>query len=155
MARTAKSDTHLLALSANWQALFITAVVVGWLSMVTSMLWTFIRSPYIGAGTWTFQVTTWLHPVAFLIVAFAILGHYRPIMKRVFMACFATVIGMALYGTVAMWEEQAWSNYLTQHPVAASDTSLWSAFGNEWTMMLIGLAVFAGGLYLMTRKLRR
>jgi hypothetical protein len=155
MARTAKSDTHILALSANWQALFITATILGWLSMVTSIFWVFIRSPYIGTGTWIFQITTWLHPVAFLIVAFMLLGHYQPVVKRVFMACFATVIGMALYGAVSTWEEQVWSNYLSQHPVLASDTSLWSSFGNEWTMMLAGLAVYTGVLYLATRKSRR
>lgn len=155
MARTSKSDAHLLQLSANWQALFITAAVLAWLSMVASTLLSFAVSRYFSSGTWAFQISLWLQPVAFFVVAFMLLAHYRQVIQRIFVSCLAVVIGMALYNAAALWEEQAWSSYLTQHPVAATDASWWSAFGNEWTMMLAGLAVYAGGLYLATRKARR
>lgn len=155
MARTAKSDAHLLTLSANWQALFITGVLLAWLSTLTSTLLVLTRG-YVGGGTWVFQLTTWVHPIVFFVAAFVLLAHYRPVMKRVFMACFATVTGMALYSAVAIWEQQAWYSYYTvAHPVAANDTSWWTAYGNDWTMMLASLVIFAGGLYLATRKSRR
>lgn len=155
MARTAKSGAHLLALSANWQAMFITAAALGWLSMVAMTLLSYAVSHYFSFGTWLFQITLWVQPVAFAVVAFVLLAHYRQVVQRIFMSCLAATIGMALYNTAYLWEVQAWSNYLSLHPISPTDTSLWSAFGNEWTMMLIALAVFAGGLYLMTRKSRR
>lgn len=155
MARSAKSDAHLLTLSANWQALFIAVTIIGWLSMITAMLLTFSVVHYFSAGTWAFQITVWLQPLAFFIVAFLLLGQYRPAVKRLFMACLASTIGMTLYGVVAMWEQRLWFNYTALHPIAGNDTSWWSAFGNDWVMMLVGLAVFTGGLYLATRKSRR
>lgn len=155
MARTAKSDAHLLTLSANWQALFITAAVLGWLSMVAMTLLSYAESHYFSLGTWLFQMTLWAQPLAFAMVAFFLLTHYRQVIQRIFMSCLAATIGMALYNAAYIWEVQAWSNYLSLHPISPTDTSIWSAFGNEWTMMLVGLVIYTAGLYLTTRKLRR
>jgi hypothetical protein len=155
MARTAKSDAHLLVLSANWQALFITAAVLGWLSMVAVTILSYATSRYFSTGTWVFQITLWVQPVVFFVAAFVLLAHYRQVVQRIFMACLSATIGMALYDAASLWEERAWSNYLALHPISATDTSMWSAFGNEWTMMLVGLAVYVGGLYIVTRKSRR
>lgn len=151
-----KSSAHLMSLSASWQALFITAGIVSWLSMVAAMILNFMESRYVSGGTLTFQITLWMQPVVFLLIAFALLGHYRPLMKRIFMSFLAASIGMALYGSVVMWGHALWNNlYALQHPVGFYDTSWWSAFGFDWTMMLAGLVVFGAGLYVATRKARR
>ena len=149
------SRSHVINLSANWQALFIVATVLGWLSLVVSMVYTFGTSGYISTGTWLFQITTWLLPLVFFAAAYIQLGQYSARMHRIFVACLASSIGMALYGVVATWEYRLWSAYTFTHPIAADDTSLWSAFGNEWLLMGASVVVFAVGLYLATHLSRR
>src|SRR5690348_2541816 len=97
MARLAKSDAHVLLLSANWQALFITATFLSWLSLVGVTLLSFVQSGYIGAGTWAFQITTWVLPVAFLVAGFILLGEYVQFGKRLFMACLSATIGLSIF----------------------------------------------------------
>ena len=155
MARRAQRDTHVILLSANWQALFITATFLSWLSLVGATLLAFMQSGYISAGTWAFQITTWLLPVAFLVIGFALLGQYAPFGKRLFIACLAATIGASIFYAVDTLENRVWYTYIATQPAGAHDMSWWSAFGNEWTVMLIGLAVYAGGLYLATHKTRR
>jgi len=154
MARSIQSDTHLLALSANWQALFVTATFLSWLSLVGVTLLAFMQSGYISAGTWAFQITTWALPVAYLVAGFVLLGQYVQFGKRLFMACLAASIGMSIFYAVDTLENRLWFTYIATQPAGIHDTSWWTAFGNEWTMMLIGLAVYIGGLYLATRKSR-
>ena len=149
------SRSHVINLSANWQALFITATVLGWLSMIVSTVFTFGTDGYINTGTWLFQITTWLLPLVFFAVAYVQLGRYQAAMQRIFVACLASTIGMALYGVLATWEYKIWIAYTFTHPVSANDTSVWSAFGNDWLMMASGVVVFAAGLYVATRLSRR
>ena len=155
MARKAQTEAHVLLLSANWQALFMTAAILGWLSLVGATLFSFMQSGYISAGTWAFQITTWALPVAFLVVGFALLGRYAPFGKRLFMAFFAATIGMSIFYAVDTLENRAWFTLIATQPAGVNDTSWWTAFGNEWTMMVAGLAVYAAGLYIATRHARR
>lgn len=155
MARSRKPVDETTAVSAHWQSLFITAVVVAWLSQIAYMLLRGIAT-YTSSGTWAFQISLLLFPLAFFVIAFAILSHYTHPIRRLFMACLASVIGVVFYSIVAQWEVWLWSDWYTYyHPISASDTSWWTAFGNDWALMLLSLLVFAAGLYTVTRKSRR
>lgn len=154
MAASRKSGTETIAISAGWQSLFITAIVVGWLSQLGSML-LMNTMTYTSAGTWAFQLSITLLPLAFFVIAFSLLGHYVHPIRRLFMACLASVIGMVFYTVVATWEMRFWLAYTMNHPLSASDASWWDAFGNDWTLMVVSLVAFGAGLYFITKKLRR
>ena len=152
MART-QASKEVLSLSANWQAFFVAATTVGWLSQTLAVAIVLV-SDYTSAGTWAFQITSWLLPVVMFGVALMLFAYYGSWLKRLFIASLASTIGMSLYTMFSIWEERLRNTYF---PAAASpgDTSWWSAFGNEWFVMLVSLLVYAAVLYAVTQKQRR
>ncbi|HVU59226.1 MAG TPA: hypothetical protein VHC98_00065 [Candidatus Saccharimonadales bacterium] len=155
MATKTSRTSAVLALSANWQAAFITLVILGWAGGVALMIFNFVTiDQYVSGGTWAFWITSWLLPVLFFGTALACLRHYRQAVQRVFMACLASTIGMLAYGLASGWENRLWYSLHTQ-AVSAGDTSWWAAFGNDWTVMAVCLALYASGLMLVTHRGRR
>lgn len=150
----AKQSSSVLALSANWQAAFIAVSVLGWASYVANIVYTFVQTGYVSSGTWVFQVTTWLLLPLFVVIGFALLRQYRQVGARFFMAVLAGVIGQGAYQIVSAWENRFWYNYVATQPAGPTDTSWWTAFGNEWVVMVVCLALYSAVLYAVMRKSR-
>jgi hypothetical protein len=106
---------------------------------------------YLSGGTLAFQLSILLLPVLLLVVAWLLLRQYAGL-GRVFLACIAAFMGVNLYDIASMAANQVWNRYSAVNP---RDTSWWSAFGVEWTLMAITVGVYSLCLWLVARKAGR
>ena len=148
-----KQTTVTITLSRGWQLLFILAAFAGWLSQAFVFGSATIASGYVSLGTFVFQLTIWLLPIAFFLAAYVILDQHAGWLQRACMASIAATIGLALYNAGAVWERFLWNNYFAG-PIDARDASWWTAFGNEWLLMLVSLVLFTAGLYYLVHRRR-
>ena len=154
MAASKNSTRVTLTISSHWQVLFIVAAFLSWIWPIAELTHVYTGpNSYIGSGTWLVTVTFWVLPFLYFGIAYALLSRYPIVLKRMFMACMAAVTGMVLYTVGAGIERDLWSGMA--HPISNTSTGLWAAYGNDWTVMAIGLVIFTAGLYIATHKGRR
>ncbi len=133
------------------QQILIGTLALSWLVEVTTMLNSFT----VGRGYWNasgllFQVTTVLLPLVFMVlgVLFA-MRRYRTWLARFFAGGIIGTVGLFAYQALY----SAWTvmsiryHWFTQQAY----TGTWSAFGREWVVMLIGIALFVIALGVVGR----
>lgn len=148
MKSIAKDKT--VVLTPFYQQLFIVTIVGAWLVELLVVAHTFIHS-YTSAGTWTIQITSWFFPVALFVLSLAyVTKTYKDLSRRLFSATLLTVVAMSIYGCLSLLESLWYNDYSRNHPVTGS--SDWAAFGNDWIMMGVGLAVYVVLLFWIRRK---
>jgi hypothetical protein len=150
-SKVSRSKNKDISLSTFYQKLFIVTVIASWLIEALVILHDFVHS-YANAATWTFQVSTWLYAILFFVLGLAYaLPRYTDWLRRTFVGTLLAVIGMGAYNAVNSAESFWYTNYYTKHhPVTGS--SYWSSFGNAWTVMIIGLALYLGLLWWIRGK---
>lgn len=156
MAKIAKTTPTVVTITKPWQSAFIAAAIASQALWVGMFVWNFTRPhQYINAGTWTWQITTWAYPLLFLGIGYFFASRrVRGTLPRLFWAMFLTVMGYMLYstGSVAF-------NWLAPHifypHIAPGDTSLWAAFGRDWTEMLVVLLAYTVVLGVLDRRSKR
>jgi len=133
-----------------YQQLFVVAVVGGWLVELLVMVHTFTHT-YISAGSWAFQITNWLFPVALFVLSLAYVARtYSGWRRRLFWATLLTVVAMSIYGCVSLLESLWYNNYSHSHPITGN--SDWAVFGNDWIMMGVGLLIYIVLLFWIRRE---
>lgn len=148
-----KKDDRSITVSPFYQRLFTGAALWGWLAAQIILLRQFSqRGSYVNGGTWTFQITMWVFPVVFFALSlwFAV-KRYAYWRQRFFFSMLLTVAGLSIYDGIMSVEQYFYINYYTRnYPITGQ--SYWASFGNDWTMMLIGVALFAGALLWLRKR---
>lgn len=124
-----------------------------WVGM---FVWDFTRhGQYLSAGTWTWQISTWLYPFLFLGVGYAFtVKRVRGWLPRLFWAMLLTVMAYMTYIAVSLVANWVFVRFFPR-VVSASDRGLWTAFGREWIIMGVVLLAFTATLGLIDRSSKR
>lgn len=150
----AQSKQKTLPISADWQIGFIAAMTLYWLANIASLLVPFLGDGFIGAGTWTFQASLWVYPLFYLAVAWLLVApHYANKLQKLFVAIFTTSVFYSLFSALAAIENTLRNRFYPPAPVGSSDHSYWTAFGHEWTVMIVGFGVYILVLLALSRRL--
>lgn len=149
------APSQVLAVSGHWQLAFVAATVLGWLFQAAATAFMFATNGFVGLGTWVFQITWWVLPFAYLFIALGLLREYRLWLHRLFVASVSATIGMTAYMIASTWFSDLRFRYWPPVAPSPTDTSWWTAFGQDWLMMLGGLAVYTCLLCLVVRRMKR
>lgn len=128
--------------SRNWQLAFVGMAVFSWV-IVAATMFIWASSGYTSVGTWTYQITQSGLPLLWFFGAlWFVWSRYKSRLHRLFAATLMTVVGYGIFGTVSSLE--ATLRYRFYPPVIknVNDNSFLTAFGHDWLIMGIGLAVF-------------
>ena len=147
--------SQVLAVSGHWQLAFITATILGWLSQAAATAFMFATNGFVGLGTWVFQITWWALPFAYFLVAFGLLREYRLWVHRLFVASISATIGMTAYTIATTWFNDLRYHYWPPAAPSPNDRSWWTAFGQDWLLMLGGLAVYTVLVGILVRRAKR
>lgn len=146
---TSKPVKHrAVVVSPRLQWAFLVALGAMWLANIGSTLFLYLssRDGFINSGTWLFLLSQWLLPFAYAGLAYSYVRHDRSnLVEKLFLAGFISVVALLFFNAVSVVENSLRIHFSWFMPNMTS-TSLWSAYGHEWTMMLLGLAVFAAVL---------
>jgi len=143
MARSAQSVTFHLG--RRWQLLAIVAVVISWLANFGYLILG-MTSGYMSAGSIFFQVTMALTPLIwFGLALWLVWPRFRNALQRLFVACVVGEIGFVAYSSLGSME-QILRIKLYPPTITQGDTSWLTAFGHEWLVSGVGLALFALGI---------
>jgi len=142
-----------VTITRPWQLTFIGGVVAAQALFVGTMLWSFTRhGTYISAGTWVWQVTTWVYPLLYVAAGYAfVMSRVRGLVPRLFWSVFLATIGYFVYAALGMPLNYIRSNVFNY--TYSNDPSLWSAFGWDWSVMAALFALFC--LSLLVIRLRK
>jgi hypothetical protein len=141
-----RTTTHnknvVFPVSRNLQLIFVITTVFGWFSwLVYLLIWS--TGQYYSAGTWVYQISQTVFPLVwFLVALWFYWGKYASRLHRLFAAALLTTIGYGLYGFVSSLEQTVRFRFFAPVIKNPSDNSLLTAFGHDWLVMGIGLAVF-------------
>ncbi len=134
--------------SPKLQYAFLVAIVLSWLTNLGTMLFLYLATPgaYIGNGTWTFQITQWLLPLAYISLAYSyVYRDKRPLFEKLFLAAVIGVSALITFEAIASIENTLRIR-LGWFMSEAAGPGMWNAFGHDWVVMVLGLAIFAAVL---------
>jgi hypothetical protein len=130
--------------SRNWQLAFVAMTILSWIvGIATMFIWA--STGYTSVGTWTYQITQSVVPLLwFLGALWFVWSRYKARLHKVFAASFVTVVGYGIFAMASSLENTL--HYRFYPPVIKNinDNSLLTAFGHDWLVMSIGLAIFVG-----------
>lgn len=141
---TASNKNAAFLVSRNWQLAFIIITVTSWFSWLLYLLIWATKS-YFSVGTWTFQISQTVLPMLwFGIALWFSWNRYSSWLHKIFSAAFISSVGFGVFELLSTLENTL--RYRFYPPVIKnpSDSSLLTAFGHDWMIMGIGLALFAG-----------
>lgn len=137
-----KKSSKPVSISTKMQALFLGTLLLMWLgSFGTYLIWA--TNTYISLGTVLFQTSQAALPVIWFGVAlWLVWSTYKTILNRFFYAGFVTIITFGLYVAFSAIEQTLRFRFYPPHITNFNDNSYWTAFGHEWTVAGVSLAVF-------------
>ncbi len=145
---------NVVTITAPWQLTFLAAMVLGQLSWVVLLLWTYVlHHGYMGVGTWTWQISYWVYPLFYVAASYAfICSRVRGALPRLFWAVFLATIGEAVYTfTSSIFN---WLRFDVIRAAAPTGNGLWAAFGWDWVHMGVVFGLFCLTLYIVARRKR-
>jgi hypothetical protein len=145
-----------LIVTKRSQQIFLGVMAFVYLSSVVSPLLLFVgKGAYVSSGTWIFQIVQWLMPLLFfgLTLPFAY-RHYRTWITRLYVAAFLALTGLLTFGALAGLEYSIRFKWFPPVITDIHDNSLWTVFGHEWLVMLVGLALYLGVIGMWEWKLQ-
>jgi hypothetical protein len=136
------SKNVVFPVSRNLQLIFVVTTVFGWFSwLVYLLIWS--TGQYYSVGTWIYQISQTAFPLVwFLVALWFYWGKYTSRLHRMFAAALLTTIGYGLYQFASTMERTVRYRFFPPTINTPSDNSLLTAFGHDWLVMGIGLALF-------------
>lgn len=148
-----KSKTDYIQISPVLQLSFLVANLSVWLVSAGSFALSYLQNDvYDYPGGWLFHASLWLHPILFFLVGLSYSWkRYDTLLHRLFIAEFLATIGSLVYGI--MYGMASIVRYkLNMHNLEPASAGLLGAYGYEWIMMLLGLALFVLWVGLLDKK---
>ncbi len=156
--RIQKSPTtnKTVGLSPKLQVYFLIAITIFWAAEVGAVATAYVGpNAYVNAGTWAYQISQWLLPVVYVVLAYGIMRKkYHGFLNRLFMAGFVSSIALMLFYAFFMIENTV-RFHLKLFIPDYTNTGLWNAFGHDWVVMLLGLAAYVAVLARQEEKLKK
>lgn len=136
-------QSRTLELGPRFQKLFLVLLFLTYGSQIAIMLSTSLRF-FTNTGTWTWQASTWLLPIIEYLVAYWAVGSQQlRQLARLTLAGLWALLGSLLLAIATTWTEFVRFHFVTQ---TNNSTSLWAAFGFEWSVMGLSLLVYIAAL---------
>lgn len=146
MAKT-KVQQARVEISVPLQRLFLIVLLLAWLTPLAYMLaWS--HETFMNVNSWIFQATYFVLPFLFFIASYLFVRtQSNPFTAKLFVSGLLGFMGLTLYGTVSSLENILRMKFYPPVITDFNDDSLITAFGHEWTIMGICLALFSLTLF--------
>lgn len=154
MAKAAVPKTpQNVTIPSRWQLAFVAALIGSVLISDGAMSWNMFRiSRYVSGGTLAIQMSMWLYPVVYLLVALVFVQkRVRGVRPRFFWGVLVATIGTAVYQAVGAVLQV----YLQETHYTIHGSSLWDSFGIDWVLMAVMFVLYVGTLVFISRKGKR
>jgi hypothetical protein len=128
--------------SRNLQIAFVATTIFGWFSWLIYMLiWS--TGQYYSTGTWLYQISQTAFPLFWFLAALWFYWRkHGSQLHRLFAAALLSSIGYGIYQFASSLERTLHYRYFPPVITNPSDNSLLTAFGHDWLVMGIGLALY-------------
>lgn len=145
-----------LRIPTGLQQLFVAVIALSWVFNTALLIYQFtgVRGLFSG-GTWVFQATVLFYPLLCMAIAIffvARLRTYKTWLARCFVAGVIGITGLAAYEVFGV----IWRIYRTNinWQMSQGNDNLWVAFGDEWIVMTVTLALYIAVLGLADKRWR-